>query len=89
MAVLCEEHNRRWGICKTIPVTCSQCLLEAAKARIEEAVEQEKQRVIRIIQYADNEILPSNIRGLLAKLIQHIEEGRALEEKVNENQEDD
>ena len=50
-------------------------------AAIKQAVEQEKQRCIRIIRAADNEILPSHIRGLLAKLIQHIEEGRAQESR--------
>ncbi len=34
MTVLCDEHNKLWGICKTIPATCSQCKLEAAEARI-------------------------------------------------------
>ncbi len=42
----------------------------------EQAVEQEKQRCIRVVQAADSKVLPSHIRGMLAKLIQHIEEGR-------------
>ena len=41
-----------------------------------QAVEQEKQRCIRVIKSADSKVLPSYIKSLLKKLIQHIEEGR-------------
>jgi hypothetical protein len=40
------------------------------------SAEQERQRCIRIIQAADSKVLPSWVRGLLVKLVQHIEEGR-------------